>query len=71
MTDRFKNYFTQLESLSNDELDRSAETLVRHENTNIAKLIAHLAEMSERKTALELGYNSPTACSITAFGDST
>ena len=30
----------------------------RRENTNIAKLIAHLAEMSARKTALELGYKS-------------
>ena len=36
----------------------SAETLVAVENGSIAKLIAHIAEMSSRKTALELGYKS-------------
>ena len=58
MIEKFKSYFTKLERLSNDELDTSAEKLVLAENTNIAKLIAHLAEMSSRKTALELGYRS-------------
>ena len=58
MIEKFKSYFTKLERLSNDELDRSAQTLVTRENTTVAKLIAHLAEMSPRKTALELGYKS-------------
>jgi len=58
MIDRFTSYSTKLERLSNDELHRSAEKLVLVENRTIAKLIAHLAEMSSRKTALELGYKS-------------
>lgn len=58
MLDRFKTYFSKLERLSNAELDRSAEQLVYAEKRNVAKLIAHLAEMSRRKAALELGYKS-------------
>ena len=58
MIEKFKSYFTKLERLSDDELDRSAQTLVKTENTTVAKLIAHLAEMSARKAALELGYKS-------------
>ena len=51
-------YFKKLEELSRDELVHSAAKLVVAENGNIATLIAHLAEMSARKTALELGYKS-------------
>ena len=58
MIDQFTRYFTKLEQLSSDELVRSAEKLVFSENATIAKLIAHLAEMSSRKTALKLGYKS-------------
>ena len=58
MIEQFKSYFMKLERLSNAELDRSAEKLVVAENGNIAKLIAHIAEMSSRKTALELGYKN-------------
>ena len=58
MIKKFTSYFKRLEGLSRDELVKSAEKLVLAENTNIAKLIAHLAEMSSRKTALELGYRS-------------
>ncbi|TDI43105.1 MAG: hypothetical protein E2P02_11975, partial [Acidobacteria bacterium] len=58
MVGKFTHYFTKLEKLSSDALLRSAEKLVVSENTNIAKLIAHLAEMSSRKTALKLGYTS-------------
>ena len=58
MIEQFTSYFTKLERLSSDELDRSAEKLVLAENTSIAKLIAHLAEMSSRKVALELGYKN-------------
>ena len=58
MLERFKNYFGKLERLSDGELDRSAETLVCAEKQNVAKVIAHIAEMSRRKVALELGYKS-------------
>ena len=58
MIELFKSYFGTLERLSSAELDRSAEKLVLAENGNIAKLTAHIAEMSARKTALELGYKS-------------
>ncbi len=58
MIEKFKSYCMKLEALPHDALVRSAEKLVLAENTNIAKLIAHLAEMSARKTALELGYKS-------------
>ncbi len=58
MIDQFTSYSTKLERLSNDELHHSAEKLVLTENRTIAKLIAHLAEMSSRKTALVLGYKS-------------
>ena len=54
----FTNYSTKFERLSDDELNCSAEKLVLVENRTIAKLIAHLAEMSSRKTALKLGYKS-------------
>ncbi|TDI42964.1 MAG: hypothetical protein E2P02_12240 [Acidobacteria bacterium] len=58
MFEQFTSYSTKLERLSDDELHRSAEKLVLVENMSIAKLIAHLAEMSSRKTALRLGYKS-------------
>ena len=58
MIDKFTSYFKKLEGLSRDELVTSAKKLVLAENTNIAKLITHLAEMSARTTALELGYKS-------------
>ncbi|MEE9263461.1 MAG: hypothetical protein V3V11_03295 [Vicinamibacteria bacterium] len=58
MLERFKNYFGKLERLSDSELDRSAEKLVCAEKQNVAKLIAHIAEMSRRKVVLELGYKS-------------
>ena len=56
MLERFKQYFAELEHMSCNELDRSAEKLVHAEKRSSAKLIAHLAEMSRRKAALELGY---------------
>jgi len=56
MLERFKRYFAKLERMSCNELDRSAAKLVRAEKQSSAKLIAHIAEMSRRKAALELGY---------------
>ena len=58
MLERRKNYFGKLERLSDSELDRSAKKLVCAEKQNVAQLIAHIAEMSRRKVALELGYKS-------------
>lgn len=58
MVQKFRTYIARLERLSSAELDRSAEKLVVAEKTNIAKLIAHIAEMSARKAALELGYRN-------------
>ncbi len=58
MLERFKSYISKLERLSAVDLDRSAEKLVCAEKQNVAKLIAHIAEMSRRKVVLELGYKS-------------
>ena len=58
MIEQFRNYFSKLERLSIAELDRSAEKLVVAEHGNIARLIAHIAEMSARRAALELGYKN-------------
>jgi len=54
----FKAYAAKLHTLSLEALDRSAQQVVRSENASVAKLITHLAEMAERKTALEMGFGS-------------
>jgi hypothetical protein len=58
MNERFKTYFETLEGLSTEELDDSAEKLVRAEKRNAALVIAHIAEMSRRKGHLECGYKN-------------
>src|SRR3990170_8815828 len=58
MIEKFKTYFQTLEGLSTEELDRSAEKLVRAEKRNVALVIAHIAEMSRRRGQLERGYKS-------------
>jgi len=58
MIERFKTYFERLEGLPTEELDRSAEKLVRAERRNAALVIAHIAEMSRRKGHLERGYSN-------------
>lgn len=58
MIERLQSYFEKLEGLSSEQLDRSVEKLVRNEKRNTALVIAHLAEMSRRKAALERGYKS-------------
>ena len=55
---RVRAYLDSLEGLSLEQLDRSAEKLVRAEKRNMALLIAHLAEMSRRKGELECGYKN-------------
>ncbi len=58
MVESFPALFKRLSGLSSDELDLSAERLVLAEKLNVATLIAHIAEVSERKLALQLGYRS-------------
>jgi hypothetical protein len=58
MIERFQSYFRTLEGLSTEELDRSAEKLVRTEKTKVALVIAHIAEISRRKGELERGYRN-------------
>ncbi len=58
MNETFQTLFKRLSGLSSAELDRSVEKLVRAEKRNAALLIAHIAEVSERKLALERGYKN-------------
>jgi len=58
MIDKVKTYFERLEGLSTEELDRSVEELVRVEKRNVARVIAHIAEMSRRRGYLERGYKN-------------
>jgi hypothetical protein len=58
MIEKIKRYFETLEGLSTEELDYSAEKLVRAEKRNVALVIAHIAEMSRRKGQLERGYKN-------------
>ncbi len=48
--ERFETYFARLEGFSTEELDASLEKLVRAEKRSVALVIAHIAEMSRRKT---------------------
>ena len=54
----FKACFEQLDGLTNKELDLSVVKLAAVENRNVARVIAHLAEISRRKAELEHGYRS-------------
>ena len=54
----FEEYFGDLERLSIQRLDQSAEKLIASEKECVAQVIAHLAEMSRRKAHLELGYKN-------------
>ena len=56
MSERVEVYFKQLRNQSSEELDQSARELVSTEKQNVARLIAHLAEIGERKYHVELGY---------------
>jgi len=56
--ERFQTYFKTLEGLSTEQLDRSAEELVRAEKNNVTLVIAHIAEISRQKGELERGYKN-------------
>jgi hypothetical protein len=58
MIEKITRYFETLERFSTEELDRSAEKLVREEKRNVALVIMHIAEMSRRKGHLERGYKN-------------
>ena len=58
MSERVQAYFEMLESLSSEDLDRSARELALREKQNAARLIAHIAEIGERGYHLELSYKS-------------
>ena len=58
MIEKVKKYFESLERVSTEELDESADKLVRAEKRNVTLVIAHIAEMSRRKGHLERGYKS-------------
>ena len=58
MVNEFKATFETLEGLSTKQLELSTENLARAEKRHVALLIAHIAEMSRRKAALECGYKN-------------
>jgi len=58
MSESVKAYFAMLERLSSVDLDRSAQELAVREKHEVARLIAHIAEIGDRRYHLELGYTS-------------
>jgi hypothetical protein len=58
----------RLEGLGNDQLLAALPVLVQRGNENTADLLAHLAELDERKLYLDLGYPSLFAYCIEVLG---
>lgn len=58
MSKRVQTYFRMLQNFSGEELDQSAKELVSDEKQDVARLIAHLAEIGERDYHVELGYKT-------------
>jgi len=58
MSETVTTYFAKLETLSDEELDRSAGELALHEKHDIARFIAHLALMTKRKYHVDLRYRN-------------
>ncbi len=56
MSKRAEAYFKKLENCCSEDLDRSAIQIASNEKQNVAHLIAHIAEIGERKYHLKLGY---------------
>jgi 5-methylcytosine-specific restriction endonuclease McrA len=63
MSDRYR-----LVALGNDELLAALAGLVRRENDALSDLLAHLAELDERRVYLDLGYTSLFAYCTEALG---
>ena len=58
MSERVEAYFAMLKSRTSEDLDRSARALALREKHDVARLIAHIAEIGERDYHLELSYKS-------------
>ena len=58
MSERVKTYFAMLKGLSSEDLDRSVRELAAREKQDVARCIAHIAEIGERNFHLELGHRS-------------
>ena len=58
MSESMRAYFEMLKSLTSVALDRSAQELAVREKQEAACLIAHIAEIGERRYHLELGYKN-------------
>ena len=58
MRNRVEAYFGMLEQLSAEELDRSATEVAVLEKRNVARLIAHICEISRRNVHLACGYKN-------------
>jgi hypothetical protein len=58
MVENIQAYFVMLENLSSQELDRSAQAIAAHEKHDIARFVAHIAEIGSRGFHLKLGYRS-------------
>jgi 5-methylcytosine-specific restriction endonuclease McrA len=54
MSEKVNAYFAMLKSLSSEDLDRSARELAVREKREIARLIAHIAEIGDRRYHLDL-----------------
>jgi len=63
MSDRYR-----LTALGNDELVAALSKLVRRENALLSDMLAHLAELDERRLYLELGFTSMFAYCTDALG---
>lgn len=58
MSERVQVYFEMLKGSSSIDLDCSAKKLVLSEKQNVARLIAHISEIGDRKYHLKLGYKN-------------
>ena len=58
MSEQVKAYFKMLRDRSDEELDRSARALALREKQDVARLIAHIAEIGDRDYHLKLKYES-------------
>jgi hypothetical protein len=56
--DYFESYFEDLKELSYRDLDLLTRNLAAEENENVARIIAHLSEISRRGTYILLSYGS-------------
>jgi hypothetical protein len=67
MCEKVQAYFAMLGNLSNEELDRSAHALAAHERQDIARFVAHIAEIGSRGYHIDLGYRSLFEYSVKRF----